>query len=27
MDLPDGSEMLGDEVTLTVRLELVKDEA
>jgi polyisoprenoid-binding protein YceI len=27
MDLPDGSKMLGDEVTLTVRLELVKDEA
>jgi polyisoprenoid-binding protein YceI len=26
MDLPDGSKMLGDEVTLTVHLELVKSE-
>jgi polyisoprenoid-binding protein YceI len=25
MDLPDGSKMLGDEVTLTVHLELVKE--
>jgi polyisoprenoid-binding protein YceI len=27
MDLPDGSKILGDEVTLSVHLELVKDEA
>ncbi len=27
MDLPDGSKMLGDEVTLTVHLELIKEEA
>jgi polyisoprenoid-binding protein YceI len=27
MDMPDGSKMLGDEVTLTVHLELVKEEA
>ena len=27
MDLPDGSKMLGDEVTLTVHLELVREEA
>jgi polyisoprenoid-binding protein YceI len=27
MDLPDGTKMLGDEVTLTVHLELVKEEA
>jgi polyisoprenoid-binding protein YceI len=25
MDMPDGSKMLGDEVTLTVHLELVKE--
>ena len=27
MDLPDGTKMLGDEVTLTVHLELIKAEA
>ena len=27
MDMPDGGKMLGDEVTLTVHLELVKEEA
>jgi polyisoprenoid-binding protein YceI len=27
MDMPDGSKILGDEVTLTVHLELVKEEA
>ena len=27
MDMPDGSKMLGDEVTLTVHLELVREEA
>ena len=27
MDLPDGSKILGDEVTLTVHLELIKEEA
>jgi len=25
MDMPDGSKMLGDEVTLTVHLELIKE--